>query len=141
MIQAHCKNKKILECVETALDNVTENFGCKDDLESEYIKIKRALEDIFEEVKTICQVFTKYEKGIGAVFRIECKSYRILLDVVTYLESLQCLERLEEVATLVRKHFGTENRLSLTCFFNEEKMKEVYEAISKISFKIFSHNS
>ncbi|XP_060592133.1 uncharacterized protein LOC132746875 [Ruditapes philippinarum] len=130
VIQPHSRNKELLESVETALDDVSEHFtSTEEDGQSEFHKVKKALEEIFEEVKTICKVFAKYEKGKGAIFRIECKSYRILLDVIGYFESLQCLERLEVVASVLRKHFGTENRLSLTCNFDDENMKSLFEAI------------
>jgi hypothetical protein len=140
VIQPHSRNKELLESVETVLDDVSEHFAStEEDGQSEFHKVKKALEEIFEEVKTICQVFVKYEKGKGAIFRIECKSYRILLDVIGYFESLQCLERLEVVASVLRKHFGTENRLSLTCNFDDENMKSLYEAISMYHKVLFSY--
>lgn len=105
---------------------------------TEYAKIRNDLEDFLCEIRCNGKIVAKYEKGTGLILNIECETYSDLLGVLSYMESLQCTEMLDIIATDLKEKFGSQERLFLVCDFSPEKMKKLFEELSKYSVLRFT---
>lgn len=135
-VKPQCEGQELMEGVEETLleesDVINGTQG-----PTEYAKIRNDLEDLLCEIRCNGKIVAKYEKGSGLILNIECETYSELLGVLSYMESLQCLDMLEIIATDLKEKFGSQERLFLVCSFSPEKMKKLFEELSKHSVFCF----